>query len=205
MDKNDELVMGVPTKRLFGKDFYFSGFALPSVLTDRIKGNIYRYADFRKRGECETDPAFKQIIPYCIITKGDQVFVYRRKSAGGEKRLHSKSSIGVGGHANPVNEVCPICMTIDQNMIRELKEELHFSCNIIDIKRQFIGMINWDEDDVGKVHFGLVYRFHFPEGTIIQVREKDQLIGGLYPTTGIKAVSENWETWSELVLDGYSF
>ena len=53
---------------------------------------------FRPRYEVETDPSFKQLIPYCIFRHHGQVFHYKRGKLQGEGRLHSKRSIGVGGH-----------------------------------------------------------------------------------------------------------
>ena len=55
--------------------------------------------EFMPRDEAEQRPDYKQIIPYVILRRGDEVFVTRRLSKGGEARLHGKISIGIGGHA----------------------------------------------------------------------------------------------------------
>ena len=60
--------------------------------------------EVRPRPEMEEDPSYRQIIPYVVLTRGDEVLVLRRLKKGGEKRLHGLLSIGVGGHINPVDE-----------------------------------------------------------------------------------------------------
>ena len=46
----------------------------------------------------ESDSNYKQVIPYVLFTYKKSIFSYRRGKHGGEKRLHEKYSIGVGGH-----------------------------------------------------------------------------------------------------------
>ena len=55
---------------------------------------------FLPRDEMENDPSKKQIIAYCVIEKGDSVFMTKRLKKQTEKRLHGLFSIGVGGHIN---------------------------------------------------------------------------------------------------------
>src|ERR1700685_173360 len=56
------------------------------------------YTTYRPRDEVETDPSYKQLIPYCIFGCGSGVFHYRRGKTQGEARLRSLRSIGIGGH-----------------------------------------------------------------------------------------------------------
>lgn len=60
------------------------------------------FMEFRPRSSVEEDPNFKQLIPYAIlqaIVGGQkQLFQYTRGKGQGEKRLHAKRSIGIGGH-----------------------------------------------------------------------------------------------------------
>src|SRR4051794_24182824 len=56
--------------------------------------------EFRPRSEMETDPSFKQIIPYVVFRSGEDIFCYTRGSSQGEARLHRLRSIGVGGHVD---------------------------------------------------------------------------------------------------------
>ena len=58
------------------------------------------HMEFAPRSEVETNPAYKQFIPYCILRHGTRLICYRRSSAGSETRLHGLYSIGWGGHVN---------------------------------------------------------------------------------------------------------
>src|SRR5436309_10680442 len=54
--------------------------------------------EFRPRAAVETDPSYKQLIPYVVLRWRDRLFHYTRGAAGGEARLRAKRSVGVGGH-----------------------------------------------------------------------------------------------------------
>ena len=77
---------------------------------------------FVERRYTETDSSFKQIIPYCLVTCGDSVFLLRRTKKGGEARLHGRLSVGVGGHINPVDE--EVGDVVEAGAERELDEEI---------------------------------------------------------------------------------
>src|SRR2546421_8900151 len=53
---------------------------------------------FIPRPEAESNPAYKQIIPYALIVFQNTVLHYVRGKKAGEQRLIAKGSIGVGGH-----------------------------------------------------------------------------------------------------------
>ena len=55
---------------------------------------------FMPRAKAETDPSFKQVIPYVIITDGKNILHYVRGKKAGEQRLVAKGSVGIGGHIN---------------------------------------------------------------------------------------------------------
>ena len=154
---------------------------------------IEQSAAYRYRGDCETDIEFKQIIPYCLITRGQETFVYRRKNGSDEKRLHAKFSVGIGGHINPKKSLFSTRSVIQASMFREITEEVEISADIEhDHSPKFIGMINWDEDEVGTVHFGLVYHIQLPEHTTVEIREKDKLEGSFQPVNEVCEI-DNWE------------
>src|SRR5438094_8299433 len=52
---------------------------------------------FLPRAQAETDPTYKQIIPYALIAHRDTVLHYVRGKKAGEQRLVAKGSIGIGG------------------------------------------------------------------------------------------------------------
>ena len=62
---------------------------------------IAREGTFRPRAECETDPSWKQVIPYLVLRDRGRLFLMRRTRAGSDQRLHERYTIGIGGHVNP--------------------------------------------------------------------------------------------------------
>jgi predicted NUDIX family phosphoesterase len=201
MMKETELVMGISRGSLIEHGVsYFCGFSQKEWIAQIMKA-ITLEASFRHRGNCENDPGFKQVIPYCILTQGDSVFVYRRKAAGAETRLHDKYSIGIGGHINPEAGTFSILDTINRSILRELAEEVVISspASTPKVSLTLIGALNWDKDDVGKVHLGLVYHVRLEPSVEVRVRETDQLEGGFHPFLRLTEI-KNWETWSQLIV-----
>ena len=94
----DEKILGFP-RAIFEQLGVFHGFSpdvdryLPAILDPKNNS-------FRLRAQAETDPSFKQIIPYVVITDGERVLHYVRGKKAGEQRLVAKGSIGIGGHIN---------------------------------------------------------------------------------------------------------
>ena len=102
-----ERVLVVPTS-VFHNLGHFQGF---SREVDRYFSPLLdsEHASYQPRGEMETDPSFKQLIPYVIFryTDSDQVvhiFRYTRGNGQGEERLRAKISIGVGGHISTLDQ-----------------------------------------------------------------------------------------------------
>src|SRR6267143_3162913 len=59
---------------------------------------------FIPRPEAESNPAYKQIIPYALIVFQNTVLHYVRGKKAGEQRLIAKGSIGIGGQMNETEE-----------------------------------------------------------------------------------------------------
>ncbi len=51
---------------------------------------------FIPRSDAESNPAYKQIIPYALIAFQDTILHYVRGKKAGEQRLTAKGSIGIG-------------------------------------------------------------------------------------------------------------
>ena len=79
--------------------------------------------EFIPRPDAENDPGYKQIIPYVVLRRGDEIFMTRRLKKGGEARLHGLMSIGVGGHINPVDDIDRESVLL-RGLERELDEEV---------------------------------------------------------------------------------
>ena len=86
-----------------------------------MRGTVARHGLYLERPVAEVDPSHKQLIPYVVVRDGSRVFLMERTDAGGDRRLHGKASIGVGGHLNPVDEGDDPLMA---GLRREWEEEL---------------------------------------------------------------------------------
>jgi predicted NUDIX family phosphoesterase len=192
----DEEVLVIPAQ-LLDQLGPFSGFQpnvdryLPAIL-DRSNQS------FRRRSIVETDPSFKQLIPYVILECSDanqtQLFRYTRGKGQGEKRLHSLKSIGIGGH-----------ISIDDaagddwyrnGMQRELEEEVRIECSG---SQHIVGLIYDDSTEVGRVHLGVV---HVMQLTCCKVHSREEHLeeSGFQPVDLIQAELESLENWSQLCI-----
>jgi predicted NUDIX family phosphoesterase len=149
------------------------------------------HGQFRPRSEAETDPSWKQVIPYLLLRDGERIFLMRRTRAGGDERLHDRYTIGVGGHVNPADS------DVLGGLKREWAEEIE-----ADFEPEFqpLGVLNDDDNDVGAVHLGLVFSAD-AGGRPVAIREKHKLEGAFATEADVQQVADRLETWSALLFD----
>lgn len=203
-----ERVLVVPRGNYFGGDWPQGFVPLDPEDANNLAEEWSRAGRFVDRAQAEQDPAFKQPIPYCILTRGADIFVVRRRKQGTEGRLHGLYSIGLGGHVGPQDGPEGDPRLVANGLRRELCEELHGVDNLA-CKAHLLGLLNDDSNAVGAVHAGLVYRLEVPQShqTLraqpISVRETSKLAGGFKPLVEMQELwqdSHRFETWSMLVL-----
>jgi predicted NUDIX family phosphoesterase len=190
----DERVLCVPTAH-FRAVGYFHGFrpadpAYRAALLDPAQFS------FRPRSEVETDPGFKQLIPYVVLRYGDAVFHYRRGVAGTEARLRAKRSVGIGGHISDADASGP-GDPYRTGMLRELHEEVAVESPWTEAGG---GFINDDSTPVGSVHLGVVHVFDLDRPAVAP-REAGIADSGFAPLAELLADRDGFETWSGFVLD----
>lgn len=207
MNKMDEKILVVEHEVLFNNGLLdFQGFN-----NGLDVGRILRNFDTRfqvRRGLAEENADWKQLITYIIVKRGREAFMYERLTGGGESRLHSKISIGVGGHMNKLNNQAGWDETFRHNACKELNEELIFTLPIGDKPSLVpVGLINDDSDAVGMVHLGIVAVLDLPEGSDVAVREIDKLKGSWVsiPDLFNAEYYSRLENWSKLVVNGLFF
>ena len=169
-------------------------FGLITEGVEEIVRVIEAHHEFRPRPEMETDPAYKQIIPYVFVTRGAEAFVMQRLKKGGEQRLHGLLSLGVGGHINPVDEAEGSALTA--GLRREVDEEVALERAV---SLTPLGVINNDRDEVGRVHLGFLFRLE-AEGAVT-VRETEKLSGSFMPIAALPALRDKMEGWSQIALE----
>lgn len=190
----DEHVLVIPTDH-FRAAGYFHGF--------RPADEGYRAAlldptqfSFRPRSEVETDPSFKQLIPYLVLKHGGDLFHYRRGKAGTEKRLEALRSVGIGGHISEA-DAARAGDPYRNGTARELAEEVEIACGFAE---RVVGFINDDRTFVGSVHLGVVHLFEL-EAAAVRAREDALADGGFAPLAELRKDRDRFETWSQFVLD----
>jgi predicted NUDIX family phosphoesterase len=154
---------------------------------------------FIPRPEAETNPAYKQIIPYALIIFEKTVLHYVRGKKAGEQRLVAKGSIGIGGHMNETDESL---FAMDEQAYRagverEVNEEVKIDTSFED---QIVALLNDDSTEVGRVHLGVVHIFKLKEP---KVQKREAMITGLTFLTKeeLMARRESLESWSQICLD----
>lgn len=152
---------------------------------------IALHGSFRPRPEAETDPSWKQVIPYLVLRDRGRIYLMRRTSGGTDARLHERWSIGIGGHVNPEDG------GVEGGLEREWSEEI-----VADFTPEFrvIGLLNDDTDPVGQVHLGIVCMAE-ADGREVAIRETHKLEGAFVAPNDVLRVYERLETWSSLVYD----
>src|SRR5438270_2953264 len=154
---------------------------------------------FIPRPEAETNPAYKQIIPYALIAFEKTVLHYVRGKKAGEQRLVAKGSIGIGGHMNETDE--SLFATDEQayraGVEREVNEEVKIDTPFED---RIVALLNDDSTEVGRVHLGIVHIFKLKEPN---VQKREAMIRGLTFLTKeeLMARRESLESWSQICLD----
>ena len=193
-DPTVEHVLCVPTL-LFHELGHFQGF---NAHVERYLQTLLdpAHTSFRPRNEVEEDPSYKQLIPYCIFMHAGQVFHYRRGKAGGEGRLHSKRSIGIGGHISSTDRMHGD-RRYNEAMHREISEEVFLEAGFSD---RCVGLINDDETPVGRVHLGIVHIFDLDSAKVLP-REESILETGFAQPAELLQVRDHFETWSQICLD----
>ncbi|PTI30285.1 NUDIX domain-containing protein [Mammaliicoccus vitulinus] len=201
MSKFDEMITAVPRKTIFNDEAYqFDGFkSIQDEETKYIYETINQY-ETKRRGDMEEDPSYKQLISYCILeNENDEVLVYERLTGGGEGRLHGLSSIGVGGHMNDVPGATNVEEVIRENAARELEEEVGLNKQDVE-NMELIGFINDDQNEVGKVHIGVVFKLKVDKESVEAIETDTLKINWVNQSE--LSHNENYETWSSLIIDG---
>jgi predicted NUDIX family phosphoesterase len=190
----DEHVLVIPATALDGLGS-FRGFRadLGHRLADLLDPAGMR---FRPRAAVETDPSYKQLIPYVVLRCGDRLFHYTRGAGGGEARLRAKRSVGVGGHISTA-DAADSTDPYRAGMLRELAEEVEVASPYTE---RILGLVYDPSTPVGEVHLGVVHLLTL-ERPDVRPREDGLTDTGFAPLRELWAQRAAFETWSQLVLE----
>lgn len=164
---------------------------------------ILARAEFIDRDQAEADPAYKQIIPYCILRYGEQVFRYKRSGWAGEKRLQGLFSIGVGGHINCSDDLpllADVASILDWARDRELTEEFRVKYSS---PPRLIALLNDDSTEVARVHFGVIYEYWLDSPRVESREKRVHIQTAFAPVSEVIERAAEYEGWSRLIVEQY--
>lgn len=187
----DELILVVKRDILL-PDAGWQG--MKAVNFDQYAALITSNQEFLPRSEMETNPAYKQIIPYLIFENAGRYFLMQRQSKASETRLQNKYTLGIGGHIR--QEDMGNQTTIADWAQREFHEEVQYAGSL---KVTPLGMLNDDSNEVGKVHIGFVLLL---QGDCDKISIKSELKSGrLVSLTECMTYGDSMESWSQTVVN----
>lgn len=199
MDKMQKPIMVIKRDTLFSEGA-FQGFK-PATDLD-YSSRILENFEYMPRGLAEQDPNFKQPIGYAVLLNPSlkKIFAYRRSKKDEEyteTRLQGKYSWGVGGHIDKSDAGNPI----HSSLLREIEEEIGLRHDQIQNIR-VLGYVNDDENDVGRVHFCILYGI---ETAVADILPKSEIMHGKLMTIDeleelVSNPEVEVETWSKIAF-----
>ncbi len=189
--KRDEHILVVKRSALFSEIEPWHG--MNTSAFDPLFKVVEQQQEFHPRSLMETDPTYKQIIPYLVFKHEDTYFLMQRQAKASEQRLKSKYTLGIGGHIRKEDLTNTDIMGWAH---REFEEEVNYTGSY---KVTRLGVLNDDTDAVGQVHIGFVL---LVEGESGDISIKSELKSGeLFTLEECKTFYPNMEGWSQKVFD----
>jgi predicted NUDIX family phosphoesterase/dephospho-CoA kinase len=206
--KAKERVLVFPTMRLDDKRRFQGITTKTKSLCRHLLGP--RVCCYRDRLAAEEDKAYKQLVTYILITRGNSVLGYQRGNFNRvEDFLRGCHCIGFGGHVSAIDkDLFSSDMGIENCAVRELSEELKLPA--IDKQRlqarqglHLVGLLNDDSSDAGQKHFALIYRYEVSDDPAWDHPERGEKsitqLRWIGPATS-KVRMWDFEYWSQLCL-----
>lgn len=188
---HDEMILVVKRADIFSGFPSWHGLAQEPL--EHALEVIKNKKEFQPRSVMETDPSYKQIIPYLIFNHEDQYFLMQRQGHASEQRLKNKYSLGIGGHIRKEDMSTD---SIFEWARREFHEEVNYTG---DLQIETVGILNDDTNAVGQVHIGLVLLL---KGNSPEISVKSELKSGtLLTLQELKPFVEHMESWSQMVFE----
>ena len=176
---------------------------------DDLWHQLLAHLEPKARSLAERDYETKQLVVYVLINHGETFLSYQRTPKTTETRLKALCSIGIGGHVNVDDQIQPTLFGANdaawkdfvlKAVRREVSEEVQIEWASAQ-EPKLICFVNDDSNDVGKVHFGVVFVVRLAKPSVALRGERG--IGKLSFRTLPELISmrDTMETWSQLLID----
>ncbi len=188
---HDEMILVVKRAEIFSIFPAWHGLAQEPL--EHALEVIKNKKEFQPRSTMETDPSYKQIIPYLIFNHDNRYFFMQRQGHASEQRLKNKYTLGIGGHIRLEDMSTD---SIFEWAKREFHEEVNYNG---ELQIETIGILNDDTNAVGQVHIGLVLLL---KGDNSDISVKSELKSGtLLTLQELQPFVEHMESWSQMVFE----
>ena len=155
---------------------------------------------FMPRSQVEENPAYKQLIPYVLMSYQDKYLSYIRGRRAGEARLVGNRSIGIGGHINPADDMPLFNTDFYETYLtaveREVAEEVSVETSHTD---RIVALLNDESNEVGSVHLGIVHHWILDAPNVSKREQMITQMAFMRPAE-LHEVRDTLETWSGLCL-----
>ncbi len=155
---------------------------------------------FMPRSQVEENPAYKQLIPYVLMSYQDKYLSYVRGKRAGEARLVGNRSIGIGGHINPADDMPLFDTDFYETYLtavkREVAEEVSVETSHTD---HIVALLNDESNEVGSVHLGIVHHWILDAPNVSKREQMITQMAFMTPAE-LQEVRDTLETWSGLCL-----
>lgn len=194
MNKLDQQILCIKSEILFEKGKW-----------DGLKTEDLNYyyqlllekSEFKRRGDLEENPDYKQIIPQVILKFENKYFLHQQV-AGTEERLQKMYPLPLGGHVEQFDLEGEKDL-LQTALEREVEEEVLIESKIVN--REFIGIVYLEDDNpVNHVHVGLFYIFEL-DGDDVEMNEEELEKVGFVDKKYLMDNMENLTYWSRVVLN----
>lgn len=142
---------------------------------------------------------FPQVLPYTLIRCKGEYLSYERK--GGESRLHTKHSIGIGGHID-VTDIQIENSSFEFDPLKTIQVAAQRE-NVEEACLNKCGNIKWillsNKDEVGLVHAGFISIIDIDDKS--EVKPQDELINAKWKSLSeLKSEQDLYEDWSSKLI-----
>ncbi|MCD8545759.1 NUDIX domain-containing protein [Candidatus Woesebacteria bacterium] len=197
MSKFDQNVLCIKAEKLFS-DGKWDGLKTDNL--DTIYRRLVQDSEFRRRGDLEEDPNFKQIIPQVVLRHNGRYFLHVQRS-GSEERLQNLAPLPLGGHVEEfdIDGEDNLEDLIQRALYRELEEEADVKSTIEET--EFLGLIYIEDDNpVNHVHVGLAYIFDL-DGKDVPIKEKELEEIGFVDLAYLQENIKSLTYWSRIIVE----
>ncbi len=183
------------------KDIFFAEDQWTGFRTEKLDESynlLLEKSEFRLRADLENDPTYLQIIPQVLLRYGNKFYLHRQVNRN-EKRLNSLCPLPLGGHVSEFElDKSSSEDSIQQALYRELSEEVTTDFEVTN--KIFLGLVYLDDNDVNRVHIGVVYIFDVSNDSA-KVKEEGLETVGWVDVQYLYDHKEELTYWSRLMVE----